>query len=370
MAKSAGEASHKNYFFTASRRDVFCYFICRGSSGSRDCRRCTAPRYSAWECPAIHPDFRCRAACLSLLAQKLFGSVSTLRDRVLSHVESRPPDCGSPQNRRSGFGPQAHPRTLRNLLERSPRVVRSRLAGTILLLPLRSLTSLGSAALRGKEPSARRVGRSSRDLRLVQCCGALRHGFTRCHSRHELLATALEPRGMARVSRGPRRGSRRRYHPKMHPHGQAARNTGIYQGPRKADAAQSCQSGFHCNLDTASTTKLSQPATLFDPRVGKLGNLGALSVDPLCFFGRHLSLECRCRSRLFDTRDGPPPRRACVRWSALAAQGAFRTNRFSRVIYLRIHDVTAIQPSVTRESLSCACGKASTSCMICKSIVH
>jgi hypothetical protein len=63
-----------------------------------------------------------------------------------------------------------------DLLERGPSVERPCLAGALLLLPFRSGASVGSVALYGVEPGARRLGERSGSVELVQRGSALRSG--------------------------------------------------------------------------------------------------------------------------------------------------------------------------------------------------
>ena len=96
----------------------------------------------------------------------------------------------------------------------------------------------GRPALCGTESSTRRDDYPAGSASLVQCRRSLRHSGTRCHSGNELLATTLEPRRLAAVSRGTKRCERPRCDSSKHAHRQTARHTGIRKGAGKSNAAQ------------------------------------------------------------------------------------------------------------------------------------
>ena len=93
--------------------------------------------------------------------------------RLLPDVQSRPSRAGSTQSGWIGESPQAHPRPLRLLLERSAPFQSTPLAGTLLLLPTRSSALVANLALHGVEPCTRRTGERRSILAMVERRGAL-----------------------------------------------------------------------------------------------------------------------------------------------------------------------------------------------------
>jgi hypothetical protein len=167
------------------RRDV-------GSSGSYSWHRSSTPCYPTGKCTPIHSCYRRGAAGVSGFISSILPTASALRTRLLSNVESRPPDCYSPPTRCASYGAKANPRAIRSLLERPPQILRPRLAGPILFLPVGPPQPVGRAALYRTQSGAGRFGHVSGNILLVGCRRSLRYCPARRVPRYGHVATTLD----------------------------------------------------------------------------------------------------------------------------------------------------------------------------------
>src|SRR5277367_923180 len=102
-----------------------------GPTTSRCRRGRSAPYYAAWQRSASDPHYRGRSLSLSGIVAATLRIVLFVVAGLLSDVESRTPDRGSPNGAGAGSGPATHPRALCGVLERPPVVERPRVARAI-----------------------------------------------------------------------------------------------------------------------------------------------------------------------------------------------------------------------------------------------